>query len=266
MRLATLMDGRAVRVEGDLVAPLPGRLVDHLCRAPAGVAGEARPLSSVQLAAPVPRPGKVVCLGLNYADHAEESGQPLPERPLLFAKASTCVIGPGLPIEMPPGEVRLDHEAELAVVIGRPARRLAPEEAGGVIGGYACFNDVSERSAQLTDGQWFRAKSYDTFGPLGPWLVTPDEVGDASGLAIRCLVNDEVRQDSNTSRMAFSVPEIVAYCSHAFTLEPGDVIATGTPSGVGLGTGRWLSPGDRVTVEIEMVGSITNQVVAPPAP
>lgn len=260
MRLATLSDGRAAWVVDDGLIPLPGRLVDHLCRAPMSQSSEPLP-PDTPLAAPISRPGKVVCLGLNYADHAAESGQPVPQQPMLFSKLSSCVIGPGAAVQMPPGEVQLDYEAELAIVVGRPARHVAPENALDFVGGYACFNDVSERVAQMGDGQWFRGKSADTFAPFGPWVVTPDEVPDPHALGIRCTVNDEVRQDSNTSQMVFRVAEIVSYCSHAFTLEPGDVIATGTPPGVALGSGKWLRPGDTMTVEIDGLGALTNPVV-----
>ena len=263
MRLATLADGTTVRIDGDRAFPLPGRLVDHLCRPPAQPSHEPVALGDAELAAPLQRPGKVVCLGLNYADHAKETGQEPPSNPLLFGKVSTTIIGPGAPIVIPRGEANVDYEAELAVVIGRPGRHLAPEQAMDVVGGYTCFNDVSERLGQLADGQWFRSKSHDTFAPLGPWLVTPDDLEDPHALSISCTVNGDVRQDSNTSQMIFTIPEIVSYCSAAFTLEPGDVIATGTPPGVALATGKWLSPGDEVTIEIEGIGSLTNPVVAP---
>lgn len=261
MRLATTVGGRAVRVEGDVLVPLPGRLVDHLCRRQAPAAGAAIPAEGASLGPPVRRPGKIVCLGLNYADHARETGVELPARPLLFCKATTCIVGPGDPVISPPGDVHLDHEAELAIVIGRPGRNVEPGEAASLIGGFSCFNDISERVAQKGDGQWFRGKSHDSFGPLGPWVVTPDEVGDPHDLAIACTVNGEVRQQSNTANLVFGVEQIVSYCSQAFTLEPGDVIATGTPAGAGLGTGRWLQPGDSVTVEIEGLGSLTNPIV-----
>jgi len=261
MRLVTLADGRAARIEDDHYLPLPGRVVDHLCRPPAASSGRPLPIEDIPLLAPIPRPGKVVCVGLNYKDHAAETGATPPERPMLFGKAATCVVGPGRDIEMPAGDVKLDYEAELAVVIGALGRHLTKEQAPSVIGGYACFNDVSERIAQKTDGQFFRGKSFDTFGPFGPLIATPDEIDDPQHLTIRCLVNDEVRQDSSTSAMIFSINHIVAYCSRAFTLEPGDVIATGTPSGVGAGSGRFLQRSDTVSVEVEGLGTLTNQVV-----
>lgn len=269
MRLVTLADGRAARLEGDHYLPLPGRVVDHLLRPPASPSGRAVPIQNTPLLAPIPRPGKVVCVGLNYRDHAAETGATLPERPMLFSKAATCVVGPGRQIEMPwtdpnddgAPDIQLDFEAELAVIIGAVGRNLTEAQAPSVIGGYACFNDVSERVAQKGDGQFFRGKSFDTFGPLGPFLTTPDEIDDPQRLPIRCLVNDEVRQDSNTSEMIFGVHHVVAFCSQAFTLEPGDVIATGTPSGVGAGDGHFLKRGDIVTVTVEGLGSLTNHVV-----
>jgi 2-keto-4-pentenoate hydratase/2-oxohepta-3-ene-1,7-dioic acid hydratase in catechol pathway len=263
MKLATLADGRAVRLEGDRYVVLPGRLIDHLCREPASATGELVAAGDAALGPPIARPDKLICIGLNYRDHAEETNASLPEAPLLFSKPSSCVIGPESGIEKPPGEVKLDYEAELAVVIGRPARRLSAKDAPKAIGGYACFNDVSERVAQLSDGQWFRGKSFDTFGPFGPWVVSPDEIENPHSLGVRCLVNGEARQDSSTSELIFKIPEIVSYCSHAMSLEPGDVIATGTPAGVALGTGNYLEEGDIVTVEIDGLGSLTNRVVGP---
>ena len=261
MRLATLKDGRAIRLDGDRAVVLSGNLTDHLCRPdpPAGVDDLA--FDPAALGPPLTRPGKIVCLGLNYADHAAETGAPLPERPLLFSKLNTCVVGPGDPIVIPDGDVKVDHEAELAVVIGRPARNIGEDEARQVIGGYSCFNDVSERVAQKGDGQFLRGKSYDTFGPFGPYVATPEEIPDPHNLTIRCLVNGEPRQDSSTSKMVFGVFEIVSYIARMFPLEVGDLICTGTPAGVGLGSGRYLEAGDIVTVEIDGLGSLTNPVI-----
>ena len=275
MKLVTLADGRCGLVEGEVVRVLggvfPGGLA-HVLREGlledlgAGVrVVDELPLGAAALAAPVPRPGKVICVGLNYADHAAESGQALPERPLLFNKLPDCVVGPGAPIVRPPGATKLDHEAELAVVIGRRARHLGESDALSCVAGYSCFNDVSERDAQLGDGQWLRGKSYDGFGPFGPVLVTVDEVPDPQALHISCRVNGEARQDSSTSQMAFSVAELIAYCSRWFPLNPGDVLATGTPAGVGLGSGRFLEPGDTVEVEIEGCGVLINPVEQGPA-
>ena len=264
MRLATLVDGTCVAVDGDGYAPLPGKLVDHLQRPLLAETLGRRPISEARFGPPL-RPPKVICLGLNYADHIEESGQARPERPLLFSKLPSTVIGQGQLILRPQGATKLDYEAELAVVIGRPGRHIAPENANSHIGGYACFNDVSEREAQLTDGQWFRGKSFATFGPLGPFIVTGDELEDPHALDITCTVNGEVRQQSNTRHLVFQIPEIIAFCSRSFELEPGDVIATGTPGGVGLASGRWLVPGDVVEVSIAGIGTLRNEVGEAPS-
>ncbi|HYY44092.1 MAG TPA: fumarylacetoacetate hydrolase family protein [Actinomycetota bacterium] len=263
MRLVSLKDGRTARLDDDELTPLPGRLVDHLCRPEAKPAGPSFPYDPWLVAPPISRPGKIVGVGLNYEDHAAEGGREIPERPMLFSKFPTSVIATGEPIVMPPGEVRLDYEAELAVVIGAPAKNLTTDEAPRIIGGYACFNDVSERVAQQGDVQFQRGKSYDTFAPFGPIVATPDEV-DAGELSVRCWVNDELRQDGNTARMVFSPAELVSFCSRAFSLEPGDVIATGTPAGVGLGSGKYLNPGDVVRIEIDGLGVLENPVAGPP--
>lgn len=261
MRLASLIDGRPVRVEGDELLPLPGTLIDHLCRPPAAPLSGAIEVAGAMLGAPIARPPKIIGIGLNYRDHAAETGQDLPPRPLVFGKYSTCITGPATAIKIPDGASTVDYEAELAVIIGRPAYNVSEEEAIDVIGGYACFNDVSERTIQKEDGQWVRAKSFDTFGPFGPYVVTPDEVPDPQALSIRCLVNDEARQDSSTAEMIHSVRAIVSFCSKNFPLEPGDVIATGTPAGVGQATGAFLQADDTVAVEIEGLGTLTNYVI-----
>lgn len=260
MRLATLIDGRPVRVEADGLHPLPGQLTDHLCRPGADPVGDAIPSDSVTLGPPIIRPPKIIGVGLNYVDHAKETGQEEPSKPLLFGKLASSVVGPGVPIRIPDGASKVDYEAELAVVIGRAAKNLSEGEALHAVGGYACFNDVSERAVQKADGQWLRAKSFDTFGPFGPYIVTPDEVGDPNSLSIKSIVNGEVRQDSNTSLMIHKVAAIVSFCSKAFPLEPGDVIATGTPAGVGMASNTYLQPGDTVTIEVESLGSLTNVV------
>jgi 2-keto-4-pentenoate hydratase/2-oxohepta-3-ene-1,7-dioic acid hydratase in catechol pathway len=218
-------------------------------------------IASVELLAPVPRPGKVVAIGRNYREHAAEEGVDPPPAPLIFAKWPSAVVGPGADIRWDPGLTRqVDYEAELAVVIGRTARRVSREDALDHVLGYTCLNDVSARDLQFGDGQWVRGKSLDTFCPMGPAIVTTDELDDPQGLAIRCIVGDEVVQEANTSQMYFSVAEIVSYCSEAFTLEPGDVIATGTPSGVGVfrKPPRFLNDGDRVVVEIDRLGRLEN--------
>jgi 2-keto-4-pentenoate hydratase/2-oxohepta-3-ene-1,7-dioic acid hydratase in catechol pathway len=218
-------------------------------------------ISSAELLAPVPRPGKVVAIGRNYREHAAEEGVDPPTAPLIFAKWPSSVIGHGAEIRWDPGLTgQVDYEAELAVVIGRRARNVGIDAALDHVLGYTCLDDVSARDLQFGDGQWVRGKSLDTFCPMGPWIVTTDEIPDPQRLAIRCLVEDEVLQDANTSQMYFSVAEIVSYCSRSFTLEPGDVIATGTPSGVGAfrKPPRFLRDGERVTVEIEGIGALEN--------
>jgi 2-keto-4-pentenoate hydratase/2-oxohepta-3-ene-1,7-dioic acid hydratase in catechol pathway len=211
---------------------------------------------------PIDRPEKIVCVGLNYRDHAEEQGTELPEAPLLFAKWPNTLIGPGEPIVIPPITKQVDYEAELGAVIGRRVRGTSAENALEAVAGYLCLNDVSARDLQFSDGQWVRGKSLDTFCPVGPHFVSADDVPDPQALSIRALVNGDVLQDSNTSNMIFSVAEIVAHVSQAITLEPGDLIATGTPAGVGAFRDPpiWLEPGDEVTIEIESIGALTNPV------
>jgi 2,4-didehydro-3-deoxy-L-rhamnonate hydrolase len=213
---------------------------------------------------PIDRPSKIVCVGLNYRDHAEEQGTELPPAPLLFAKWPNALIGPGEPIVIPRASKRVDYEAELGVVIGSRARNVSEENALEAVRGYLCLNDVSARDLQFSDGQWTRGKSPDTFCPIGPRLVPREEVPDPQALAIRCVLNGEVMQDSTTANMIFSVAEIIAYASATITFEPGDLIATGTPAGVGVFRDPpvLLKDGDEVTIEIERLGSLTNRVRA----
>jgi 2-keto-4-pentenoate hydratase/2-oxohepta-3-ene-1,7-dioic acid hydratase in catechol pathway len=210
---------------------------------------------------PIERPGKIVCVGLNYRDHAAEAGLELPERPVLFAKWSSALIGPNDPIVIPSISDAVDYEAELGVVIARATRRVSVEDALDAVAGYLCINDVSARDLQFEDGQWTRAKSLDTFCPVSR-PVPADAIADPQRLRIRCLLNGEVVQDSSTSEMVFSVAELIAFVSEAIELEPGDLIATGTPAGVGMARQRYLKPGDEVSVEIEGVGTLTNPVAA----
>lgn len=224
---------------------------------PAGI-----PLDELTLLSPVLRPGKVVAVGLNYREHAAEGGRETPPEPVLFAKFTTSIVGHGAEITWDPGlTTAVDFEAELAVVIGRTARRVPEEEALTHVLGYTCLNDVSARDLQYSDKQFVRAKSLDTFTPIGPALVTADEVPDPQALGIRCLVNDEVMQDASTAQMVHGVAALIAFCSRAFTLEPGDIIATGTPSGVGWfrEPKRMLRDGDEVVVEIDGVGRLVNR-------
>jgi 2-keto-4-pentenoate hydratase/2-oxohepta-3-ene-1,7-dioic acid hydratase in catechol pathway len=223
-------------------------------------------LSEATLHAPVPNPQKIIAIGLNYSDHAAETGQQLPEKPIVFAKYANTVVGPGEPVLIPEGVTQeVDYEAELVVVIGKTARNVPVGEALDHVFGYTNGNDVSARDLQRSEGgQWTRAKSLDTFGPMGPYLVTADEIEDPQNLSIRCVLNGEVMQDGSTSKMAFSVAELISFLSHGTTLVPGDVIFTGTPPGVGMARDPkvFLKPGDEVTVEIGGLGSLTNPVEA----
>src|SRR5919201_4482920 len=208
-------------------------------------------------------PQKIVCVGLNYRDHAEEQGVALPDRPLLFAKWPNSLIGDGDPIRIPPITKQVDYEAELGVLIGRRARGISRDEALAYVGAYLVANDVSARDLQFSDGQWVRSKSLDTFLPVGD-PVPAAEVPDPQALSIRAIVNGETRQDSNTGNMIFGVAEIVALVSQAITLEEGDLIITGTPAGVGAFRRPpvWLEPGDEITIEIDGVGSITSPITS----
>jgi len=213
---------------------------------------------------PIERPQKIVCIGLNYRDHAEEQGVPLPERPLLFAKWPNTLIGPGEQIVIPPITEQVDYEAELGVVIGQRVRGVSVENALEAVAGYVCVNDVSARDLQFSDKQWVRGKSLDTFCPVGPVLVPASEVPDPQALRIRAVLNGRVMQDSSTANMVFGVAELIAFVSQAITLEPGDLIATGTPAGVGVFRDPpvLLQPGDEITIEIEGLGALTNPVAA----
>ncbi len=271
-RAALLRDGCVYDIWGDasrgaratdrtVEAILEGGLLDEV----EPVEGDdGVPVEGVELLPPVTRPGKILCIGLNYRAHAEEQGRPIPDHPILFAKWTTSLVGPGTPIVLPPTSSAVDAEAELGVVIGKLARGVPVERALRVVAGYTCFNDVSARDLQFQDGQWTRAKSLDTFSPVGPHVVPAAEIHDPQALRIRCLLNGESMQDSSTAEMVFSVAELVSALSRGVTLEPGDLIATGTPAGVGFTREppRFLEPGDEVTVEIEGIGSLTNSVRA----
>jgi 2,4-didehydro-3-deoxy-L-rhamnonate hydrolase len=260
-------EGGFGRVEDGKVVPMGPSLVDWLAFGTQGTAtGTPRPLPEVKLLAPVPRPGKIICVGLNYRDHAKETGKAVPTEPILFPKFANSVVGPGAEVLVPPEADEIDYEAELAVVIGRRASRVAVADALDHVAGYACANDVSSRSLQFRTGQWLTGKAIDTFLPLGPYLVTADEVPDPQALGIRCLVNDELRQDSSTSEMVFGVAELVSYTSRTLTLEPGDLLVTGTPAGVGMAADppRYLRAGDRMRVEIDGLGELENTVGARP--
>jgi 2-keto-4-pentenoate hydratase/2-oxohepta-3-ene-1,7-dioic acid hydratase in catechol pathway len=275
-----VVDGRLLDLGaasgGVLKPPLAGLLADeqamHLARELGLRAGGdeqfaeryCRPLRQVQFLAPIPRPGKVLCLGLNYRDHAAESGLPIPSEPVIFSKASSSVIGHGCPICLPQVSNQVDYEVELAVVIGRPARNVPASQAVHHVAGYTVLNDVTARDYQRDKpgGQWTLAKSFDTFCPMGPWLVTPEEVRTPGNLDIRCVVSTQVMQSSNTSQMIFSVSRIIEYLSQVLTLETGDVIGTGTPAGVGFARKppRYLRPGDVVECTVQSIGTLVNSL------
>jgi len=259
----------------DLTDPavgLPADMCDLLAAGPealARAAGSAEvrasryPASSVRLVAPVPRPPKVLAIGLNYRAHVAEMGRELPEHQVWFNKQRTCVIGPDEGIEVPKVSDMLDYEGELAFVIGRRCRHVSRDDAAQVVAGFTIMNDVSVRDWQWRTPTWTMGKSFDTHGPLGPVLFTPDEIGDPHALRLRTWVDDELRQDGSTDDMVFSCWEMVEELSTVFTLEPGDVVSTGTPAGVGAGFSppRWLKAGDVVRVEIEGLGVLENPVV-----
>jgi 2-keto-4-pentenoate hydratase/2-oxohepta-3-ene-1,7-dioic acid hydratase in catechol pathway len=221
------------------------------------------PLAEARIHAPIAAPEKVIGIGLNYEDHAAETGSDIPEKPIVFAKYPNTVIGPGETITIPPITEQADYEAELAVIIGKTARNVPESEALEYVFGYTNANDVSSRDLQFSEGgQWTRSKSIDTFCPLGPYIATADEVEDPQDLSVRCTLNGEVMQDGTTSKMIFSVAELVSFLSQGMTLVPGDVIVTGTPPGVGSARDPqvWLKDGDEVTIEIEGLGALTNPV------
>lgn len=221
-------------------------------------------LTGARLLAPLPRPGKVVCLGNNYRHHAAEGGAPVPSEPIIFSKAPTSVIGLGEPIVLPEASSEVDYEVELAFVIGRAAKLVSAAEAMRYVAGYTVLNDVSARDYQREKpgGQWHLAKSFDTFCPMGPWIVTADEVHEPHNLELSCEIGGEMLQRSNTALMVFRIPEIIEYLAKVFTLEPGDVVATGTPHGVGFARTppRFLRTGDVVRCTVAAIGTLENPV------
>ncbi len=221
------------------------------------------PSGSVRLGAPVPRPGLILCIGLNYKDHADEQGHEYPKAPLLFGKSPMAAAGPNDDVIYPEGIEQLDYEVELGVIIGKTAKKVSADNARSVIAGYCVLHDVSARCAQFGDKQWFRGKSFDTFAPFGPALVTPDEAGDPHNLNLTCKVNGELRQNSNTSKLIHNVDRLIEYVTRGHTLQPGDVIATGTPAGVGvfLKPPKLLKKGDIVELEVQNLGKVVNRIV-----
>ena len=246
-----------VQILGNAVANDAARLEGLIA------AGAVTPKSDVRLLAPVPRPGKLICIGLNYKDHAEESGMDIPERPLAFSKFASCVVGPEDEVVLPPGATEVDYEAELAFVVGRRAHRVSADKALDHVLGYACLNDVSARDFQFADGQWQRGKSCDTFAPLGPFIATTDEIPAPETLRISLRLNGETLQDSNTDQLIFGIAALVSELSHFTTLEPGDVVCTGTPPGVGFARKPpvYLKGGDTMEVDIAGLGVLKNPVV-----
>ena len=258
---AATLDERATLIEALLRGDVDGLLGDLRAALAAGDAEGVR-LADIELLAPIARPGKIVAVGRNYREHAAEEGAAPPATPVLFTKYSSSVTGPGSEIRWRAADTsQVDYEAELGVVIGRRTRDVSVEDALDSVFGYTCLNDVSARDMQVQDGQWVRAKSLDTFCPMGPWIVTRDEIPDPGGLAIRCTVNGEVRQDASTAELIHGVAELIAFCSRFFTLEPGDLIATGTPGGVGAFRVPpvFLADGDVVAVSIEGIGTLENR-------
>jgi 2-keto-4-pentenoate hydratase/2-oxohepta-3-ene-1,7-dioic acid hydratase in catechol pathway len=220
------------------------------------------PIDEVTLLAPLTSPPKIICLGLNYTDHAKETGAEIPKDPVIFMKPRTAIIGPNEKIVKPSFVQFLDYEAELAIVIGKKAKNVSASEAKNYVFGYTVFNDVSARDIQFGDGQWTRGKSFDTFAPIGPWITTKNQLRDTGNLAVRTWVNGKLRQDGTTKNMVFNVEEIVHQLSRVMTLEPCDIIATGTPAGVGMAMKppTWLKNGDVVKVEVEGIGFLENPV------
>ncbi len=283
MKLATFTHGTTTRIGVvddteivDLAAAAPelprdmvafleagAQAVEAARRAADGTRGRIR-FGDVRLEAPIRRPPKFLAIGLNYADHVAESRMQKPEFPVFFNKQSTCVTGPRDPIHRPRVSTMLDYEGELGFVIGRRCRYVPKERAAEVIAGYLVVDDVSVRDWQFRAQTMTLGKSFDTHGPIGPWIVTPDEVGDPHVLELKTWVNGELRQHSNTRELIYDCFDQVATLSTAFTLEPGDVVATGTPGGVGVAQGKFLVPGDVVRIEIERIGAIENRVVEEP--
>jgi 2-keto-4-pentenoate hydratase/2-oxohepta-3-ene-1,7-dioic acid hydratase in catechol pathway len=251
---------------GDLLSVIAGgadaldRVTRCLDRPPAGERFDA---AQVKLLAPIQRPPKIICIGLNYRDHAAESNLAVPETPTVFAKFATSVIGSGAPIVLPKASTKPDYEAEFAVVIGKGGRYIPENKWKEHVFGYTIVNDVSARDFQMATTQWMIGKTFDTFCPMGPAIVTADEIGDPHALAISLSIGGEILQNSNTSNLIFRIPQLIAYLSSVFTLEPGDIISTGTPAGVGFARKppRWLKAGDEVRVHVEGLGELVNPVV-----
>jgi 2-keto-4-pentenoate hydratase/2-oxohepta-3-ene-1,7-dioic acid hydratase in catechol pathway len=255
-------------LKGDSIAPISLGLNDLLRRASerslAGLESGPRsfPLREIRLLAPIQCPGKLVCVGRNYAEHARERGGEVPTQPIFFLKSNNTICAPGDAIVIPPVTSHVDYEAEMAVVIGKGGKNIPEGNAYEHVAGYMCMNDVSARDLQNADKQWFRGKSCDTFAPIGPWIVTQDEIPDPHKLRISLTLNGETMQDSNTGNMIFSIPFLVSYLSRTLTWEAGDILSTGTPEGVGGARTPpvFMKPGDSVSVTVEKIGTLTNPI------
>ncbi len=283
MKIVTFSHGSGPQEAGILVGPNVARLApigysdvlsflaggDKAIRGAERLAASGAPgisLADTRLHAPVPNPGKFICIGLNYRDHAIESGMDIPEIPTVFTKYGNAVCGPGDPIILPAVSSKVDYEAELAFVVGRQAKRVKAADWEDYVFGYTCVHDVSARDYQMATTQWTIGKTFDTFGPMGPWLVSKDEVADPHDLRIQLTLNGRVLQDSSTQQLVFGVGTLLEYLSTVMTLEPGDVVSTGTPPGVGMARTPpiYLQPGDECTVTIEGIGNLTNPCVREP--
>lgn len=260
-------DTRAICAAPDSVLVFLHQFIDHIKSIQDPAPTLAIPLATARLLAPLPDPSKIICIGLNYLDHCEEQNKPRPTRPMLFAKFANTIAGPHDSVEIPVNTSELDYEGELAVVIGSPARRVHREDALKHVFGYMAMLDVSARDLQRTDGQWVRAKSQDGFAPCGPCIVTADELTHPQSVKIQTRVNGQLLQDSNTSNMIFPIDELIAFISESLTLQPGDIITTGTPAGVGVHRNPQvlLKPNDEVEVTLEGIGTLKNKFQAPTA-
>lgn len=243
--------------KSDELLPLGGKLIEQCDNHDA-----IFPVSDINILPPIPSPEKIICVGLNYIDHCRETGMEPPASPVIFSKYANAIVGHNDTVEIPVNSNEVDFEAELAVVIGKEAKRVSEEEAIDYVFGYTIMNDISARDLQFKDGQWSRGKTADTFAPTGPVIVTKEEAGDPHNLAISLELNGEIMQDSNTSNLIFSVPQIISFLSQSMTLKPGDLIATGTPPGVGMGRDPkvWLKDGDKMSITIENIGTLSNWV------
>src|ERR1700683_1835744 len=269
MRLATFSrDGGAAQagiISGDKISGLGSDMISVIASGkPTAATGPSYNLNDVTLLAPIPRPPKLICVGLNYRDHAAETKMEIPKVPTIFNKFPNVVIGPGASIVLPKVSERPDYEAEFAFVIGRGGRHIPASRAMEHVFGYTIVNDVSARDYQMATSQWLMGKTFDTFAPMGPWIVTKDEVADPHALDISLEIGGVMLQKSNTRELIFKIPELIKYISQVVTLEPGDIVATGTPPGVGFAQKppRWLKPGEETIVRIQGIGELRNPVVA----